>query len=104
MSRSYKKHPIVKDNGKGKKKSKRFANHTVRRDKDTPLKGGNYKKMSESWEIADFVTRYSIEDAIDDWYDEEMEHYAFPFKGWRHKKFKTLEKWIYYWKKNTINK
>ena len=107
MSHSYKKNPIVKDNGKGKKDSKRIANHKVRRNKYIPLTGGNYKKMYESWDIADYVCRYTLEEAIADWYEEEEEHHfenSFGKIQWRHDKYHTLENWIRHWKKMMINK
>lgn len=46
MSRSYKKHPIIKDGGRSSKKSKRFANKKVRRNIDKlPQKEKPIKKF-----------------------------------------------------------
>ena len=49
MSRSYKKHPRVKDSAN--KFMKKYANKKVRRTKDIPS-GKAYKKVFESWDIS----------------------------------------------------
>ena len=102
MSRSYKKTPIVKDNIGGKT-GKRFANKKVRKFKGELLKGGEYKKISESWNINDFISYYTLEDAIADWFEEEKD-YVPKRKAWRHRRYKTLENWIIAWKKMMLNK
>ena len=102
MSRSYKKTPIVKDNIGGKT-GKRFANKKVRRLKNELFKRKEYKKVFESWNINDYISYYSLEDAIIDWYNEEenkiLKEYA-PL----HKKYKTLENWIKHWEKMMLGK
>ena len=95
MSRSYRRNHFVKDHNKGQKD---LANRKLRRtNKLTPLKGGDYKKYSEQWDICDFNWSWTREDAIAKWYEEEADHY----KGmdWRHESFGTLEKWLNYWEK-----
>lgn len=70
MSRSYKKHPIYTDGGTpGTKYAKRFANKKVRRTDwdELPLKGNGYKKVYCSWDIHDYISRMSIEDARASW-------------------------------------
>ncbi len=96
MSRSYKKHYHVKDHSKGQKQC---ANQCVRRNKkkNLPNKGKGYKKLYDSWEICDWNWRWTKEEAIENWYEEEADHYK--KYAWRHKKFKTLEKWLSYWEK-----
>ena len=51
MSRSYKKHPRVKDSAD--KFMKKYANKKIRRAKDIPS-GKAYKKVFESWDISDW--------------------------------------------------
>jgi hypothetical protein len=55
MSRSYRKTPIVKDNGKHKQYAKRQANKKVR--KSVCSNGCNYKKVFESWDVMDWKFR-----------------------------------------------
>lgn len=59
MSRSYKKTPIVKDGHSGKF-GKKVANRKVRHYKGTIASGKSYRKIYESWDIHDFVNRYSL--------------------------------------------
>ena len=101
MSRSYKKHPIIKYAPQSGKYGKREANQKVRRDsknnpEEAPLKGKSYKKQYSTWEIHDVVTRWTLREAIDAWYEEEAPHYR--GTGWRHDRYKTLKNWIKYWK------
>ena len=95
MSRSYKKFPCIKDHNKGQKQ---IANKKIRRtNKLDPLKGSSYKKLYPSWDICDYNWYWSIEQAMDSWYEEESEHYT--GYAWRHHDFKTLENWLKYWAK-----
>ena len=99
MSRSRKKTPIVKDNGKGKKTAKSLANRKVRRKlKDLDYKiadGKAYRKESESWDIADYVSRWTREDAV-----KEYEEGRFIDKD----RFPTLESFILFWEKCMLRK
>ena len=67
MSRSYKKTPIIKDNGKSKKRAKTFAIRKTRRklkNLDYEIADGkSYKKEFESWIIADHVCYWTEEQA-----------------------------------------
>lgn len=96
MSRSYHKYHVCKDHNKGQKQ---IANRHLRRNENKlfPLKGGNYKKFYPQWDICDWCWRWTREEAIEDWYVEEAEH----FKGyaWRHERYQTLENWLSYWAK-----
>lgn len=67
MSRSYKKHPYCTDgHARSTKLSKRYANKAVRNTKydAIPLKGCGYKKVYESWDIHDWIERYTRQEWI----------------------------------------
>lgn len=68
MSRSYKKTPIIKSCGYGVY-GKRLANRKTRKaDMDVAFKGGQYKRLYETWDINDFVVFYPKSQAVkDDW-------------------------------------
>ena len=100
MSRSFKKKPIYKSHDGGKE-MKRIASHAVRRKKDFSSNGADYKKVFESWNLNDYISYYSKEDAIKAWYDEESSHST---SQWRHKKYGTLEKWLKAWEKMALRK
>lgn len=100
MSRSVRRTPIRKDHDSGKW-GKRQANKKVRQEKDFAKNGKSYKKVYNTWDVHDFVSRYTQEDAIRDWYEEEQIKGSSP---WRHKKYGTLEKWLIAWRKMMINK
>jgi len=102
MSRSYKKTPIVKDNFGGKT-GKRYANKKVRKTKDCLFKGGEYKKIFESWNINDYISYYTLEEAIEDWYKEETENFP-KERAYLHKRYKTLDRWIQAWEKMMLSK
>lgn len=65
MSRSYKKTPVVKDYHSGKK-GKRQANRKVRRCKHIISSGNSYRKVYETWDIHDSVSRYSYQQFLVD--------------------------------------
>lgn len=89
MSRSYKKVPIYKSHDGGKR-MKRIASKTVRRNWDIPLKGGNYKKLFNSYNLNDYICYWSLEQAILSYKSNEY------YKS----KFKTLEEFLIFWKKD----
>lgn len=64
MSRSYKKNPIVKDNKRSSAKNKQIANHQVRQFKRGISNGKAYKKISNSYEIHDYVSRRTWQDNL----------------------------------------
>jgi hypothetical protein len=98
MSRSYKKHPIIKDGGRSSKKSKRLANKKVRRNVDKlPPKGKAYKKIYDSWDINDYVSYWTEKDAIECWYEEEIlaKLWGAPVEEiGNHKLYGTLENYL----------
>lgn len=61
MARSYKKNPVLTD-GKSGRIGKRFANKKVRRMKGEIPDGKSYRKIYESWNIHDYVSRESYAD------------------------------------------
>ena len=60
MSRSYKKTPVCKDTDQDNKK---FANKVVRHYFDLP-DGNTYRKVYNSYNIRDWVSKPTIEDFI----------------------------------------
>lgn len=102
MSRSYRKNPIVKDNGKSKKEMKSLANRKVRRKLNDPdfniADGKAYKKEFESWDIADFISRWTKEDAIKE-YESKSKKYR-----WFKEEWPTLEDYLNYWEKTMHRK
>lgn len=89
MSRSYKKHPRVKD--AANKGMKKFANKKVRHTKNIP-NGKAYKKVFESWEISDWNWIWTRQEAIDT-YNQA------PANSWIKKRYETLEQYLIYWEK-----
>ena len=66
MSRSYKKHSIIKANSRGSNKlRKRIANKAVRRHKGELNDGAQYKKIYNSYNISDYSFSYTW----DEWKD-----------------------------------
>lgn len=99
MGKSRKKTPVIKDNGRSKKKNKTIANKTVRsklKDPEFSIANGNaYKKEFESYNIADYVCYWTKEEAI----------HQYETSTWINKKqYPTLESWLTYWRKCVINK
>lgn len=96
MSRSYKKNPVVTDN-KGSKYGKRQANQRFRRqinlDDDMPARP-RHKKYTESWDICDYKSRMTRQEAIE-WYYTTIKYASSYFK----KHYPTLEAWLKYWEK-----
>lgn len=97
MGKSFKKTPVLKENGASKKKLKNHANKVVRsklKDHDFSIANGSaYKKEYESYDIADYVCYQSKEDAI----------LAYKSNSYLREQF-TLEEWLIEWKKKMIRK
>lgn len=96
MSKSYHKYYIYKDHHKGQKQ---IANRHLRKNKNKlyPLKGGDYKKLYPQWNICDWRGKWTREEAIEEWYEEECDHWG--SFTWRHDRYHTLENWLNYWEK-----
>lgn len=103
MSRSYKKHPVVKDYNKGEK---RLANKRVKaklkQDPDSIGQGGNYKKAYEQWAISDFAFRMTEQDAID-WYNKNVSDPNSRESKWYLKRYPTLQDWLNEMTRQAIN-
>ena len=101
MSRSYKKHPWVTDHHvKTSSENKKFANKKVRHQEDLPNRGA-FKKVSNSYDICDFKWIKTRAEAIQE-YEEALknpdEHEMFL------KKYPTLKRWLFEWKKTFSSK
>lgn len=91
MSRSYKKNPIATD-GKAKstKLSKRCANKAVRNSEFTPMRAkAAFKKLFCSWNIHDYISRWSWEEAKAAWESEPYYQAKYP----------TLKEFYRFWAK-----
>lgn len=96
MSRSYKHNPVGTDGSPHTtKEKKRHANSRVRNTKET-YNGNSYKKIFCSYDIHDYISRWSKQDAIKKWYEEEAEilNGIIPFKYSYHNRYKTLENFL----------
>lgn len=99
MSRSYRKNPILKDGGRSSKKNKQLANRKVRRElnrdvSEESLSKVQPKKMYESYDVNDWISRYTKEEAEADYYNRNRLH-----GEWFYEKYPTLEDWLKYWEK-----
>lgn len=93
MSRSYKKIPIAKDSTKSSANNKRIANRVYRHNNKMELHQRKaYRKHYETWKIHDYVSLYTREQAIKDYYDRE-------YKYLKRLGYPTLESWLNYWEK-----
>ena len=97
MGKSFKKTPIIKENGDSKKQMKIIANKVVRSKLKDPYfiiaNGNAYKKEYESYDIADYICRWTKKDAVSAYYKntELQEKY-------------TLDEWLSKWKRSVVNK
>ena len=117
MARSYKKHPYCTDGHcRTTKEIKQIANRCVRRRnkrivfgylyrelnyRDTlPLDGMSYKRFYNSWDIHDWISRWTKAEAIHKW---EHPHWIYdPYRDeWYHSwdDFNTKEEMEQYWAK-----
>lgn len=80
MSRSFKKHPVSTDGRNGQIIPKRFANKTVRRNKNKiPSKGKYYKKIYCSYNIHDWISRWSWEEAKKEYENNPWPHWKIQY-------------------------
>lgn len=92
MSRSFKKHPFITDNKSGTtKKQKRFSNKRIRNQEDLP-NGGAFKKVSETYNIHDFIRRWTWQEAKEWYLNQNEDDYI---KG----AYPNLNKFYRYWLK-----
>lgn len=105
MSRSYKRIPICKDNNRAgaAKTAKHFANSKVRKYQDEDIAVHTrsfFKKISDSYDIHDYISYWTKEDAISTltrkWREEEI-HQTLQksgSSGYYHNHYPTLENCI----------
>lgn len=96
MSRSYKRSSVSTDGSPHTtKEMKRIANSKVRNSKGT-YNGSSYKKLFCSYDIHDYISRWSKEDAIQKWFEEEADilNGIISFKYSYHNKYKTLKNFL----------
>ena len=89
MSRSIKKHPVYTDGKAGRKRAKRQANKTVRKFKNKIKNGKDYKKLYCSWNIHDYISRYTWVEAKKEWEEN----------SYLREKYATLKEFYKYWSK-----
>ena len=88
MSRSYKKVPISKDNQNCCKKDKQRANRKIRRTNKLSLyQNKEYSKITNTWDIHDYVSRWTKQEAID-YYNLHKE------EEWFKKRYRSLEDYL----------
>ena len=117
MSRSYKKHPYCTDgHRRSTKETKQIANRCVRRRNKRitlgyltresryrdilTLDGMSYKKFFCSWDIHDYISRWTKAEAIHEW-EHPHWHYWEHTDTWWHTwdDYKTREEMEQYWAK-----
>ena len=98
MSRSYKKNPIITDGRTPTvKRMKRIANKKVRHTKNLP-NGKSYKKVFETYDIHDYISRWT-------WEEAKLAYFHFDPNGinWQ-KDYPTLKDFYKYWRKYYFSK
>lgn len=98
MSRSFKKHPYATDGRDGRKIQKRWANRAVRKGKNIP-NGNAYKKTFCSWEIHDYISRWTWEEAKKYYEEKVKENDSYILKH-----YPTLKDFYRFWRKDYLNK
>ena len=96
MSRSYKKYPFLTDGSpRTTKEMKRYANSKVRNTKGI-YNGKSYKKLFCSYDIHDYISRESKQEAIKRWFEEEADilNGIISFKYSFHNEYKTLKNYL----------
>ena len=92
MSRSRKKNPVFTDRRSGRV-GKKLANRRVRRALVAlPRKSKAYKKQFESWDIHDYVIRWTKEEALERYRKSEAD-------SWMRKEYPTEKDFLNYWAK-----
>ena len=88
MSRSFKHHPYVKDNKRGRKIAKRLANKKVRRANQAISNGKSYQKIFNSYDIHDYYYYYPLS------------HAQYLNKKYPHSNYSYIHSWYQccYWK------
>lgn len=104
MSRSYKKHPILKD-GRSGAVGKKFANKKVRRYTGGISNGCKYKVLYPQWDIHDYVFRESRLSMMKDYESLQKEKANLPDSDYYSNYEKsTLEETINQWERWYLRK
>jgi len=91
MSRSYKKHPFCTDGHRNStQESKKCANKKVKHYKKGLPNGSAYKKLSCSYDIHDYISRWSWQEAKNDYFNENTR--------WKDE-YHSLKEFYRFWKK-----
>lgn len=90
MSRSYKKKPYCTDGRNGRKFFKRQANKVVRHCQEEISNGSSYKNLYCSWNIHDYVSRWTWAEAKKEYEEQECNSFLL-------KKYPTLKSFYRYW-------
>lgn len=96
MSRSHRKHPFRTDHDSSKE-NRSIANRIYRRkalDEEVPKKSNIHKKYYESYNIHDYVSRWTWEQALRDWETNE----------YLKNRYKTKKEFYRYWYKTMMGK
>ena len=93
MSRSYRKHPILKDNGNSAKSMKRYANKKVRHLdlEELPKKGRLFRRFFPQYDIHDWICYWPWSEAKKSWETQP--------DSWYRRTYPTLEEFFIYWVK-----
>lgn len=90
MSRSYKKRPFCTDgHRKSTQKSKKCANKVVKHYKKGLPNGSAYKKLFCSYDIHDYINRWSWKEARQEYLNNDFWQEEYP----------TLKQFYQFWKK-----
>ena len=104
VSRSVKKNPVVKDYDSGSF-GKRLANKRVRRTEEVPMKGKGYRKIFESYNIHDYISYWTKEEAIETWINEEKDRFFHDYEGYFHRQFNNnFDRYLAWWKREMLGK
>lgn len=99
MSRSYKKNPIYIDGRTPTpKRNKRQANKRIRHSKIILPNGNAYKKVFETYDIHDYISRWTWEDAKFEYFHPDM--YGIVWQ----EDYPTLKDFYKYWRKYYFSK
>ena len=110
LSRSYRKHPIINDNGHGARWAKTHANRLFRRSR-RDLRAGKsayHHKYTDSWSIHDYRNRWTREKAEAEWEEEKRRisrgHVHRDFDIFWHNLYGSKKRFMGYWTKKMRRK